>query len=297
MRQLRHPSFGLVGIAAVLALGAAACSNDGTAPGTLVLSQAQADSVSEELAFDAEDEISGATTSGIASYSAVAPAGPVTLSGPTQCMPTRTPASPANTDGDGVPDSVRLDFSGCIFSWPLETDTVRGTIDILDPTKAVADHAVERIFTNLALVRVFTISGKSSSATRNGTRMTSWDATTLQHSETNFRTDYVYRDGSTASHVKTWSSSFTADVPGSIQRDQTLPSGNWSINGTSSWTRGARAYSLTVTTSPPLHYNASCTVAPRFDSGTLTATVTRGGATMHVVITFTACGQYAVTRS
>jgi len=127
--------------------------------------------------------------------------------------------------------------------------------------------------------------------------MTSWDATTLQHSETNFRTDYVYRDGSTASHVKTWSSSFTADVPGSIQRDQTLPSGNWSINGTSSWTRGARAYSLTVTTSPPLHYNASCTVAPRFDSGTLTATVTRGGATMHVVITFTACGQYAVTRS
>ena len=43
--------------------------------------------------------------------------------------------------------------------------------------------------------------------------------------------------------------------------------------------------------------NATCTVAPRFDSGTLTAAVMRGGATMHVVITFTACGQYTVTRS
>src|SRR5207247_8544065 len=111
MRQFRHPSFGLVGIAAVLALGAAACSNDGTAPGTLVLSQAQADSVSEQLAFDAEDEISGATTSGIASYSAVAPAGPVTLSGPTQCMPTRPPAAPVNNDGDGRPGSVGPHFT------------------------------------------------------------------------------------------------------------------------------------------------------------------------------------------
>ena len=297
MRQFRHPPLGSLGIAAVLALGAAACSNDGTAPGAPLLSQAQADSVSEELAFDAEDQISGATASGIASNSAVAPAGPVTPSGPAQCTPTRSPASPTDTDNDGMADSVRLDFAGCVFSWPLETDTVRGTIDVLDPTKALPDHAVERIFTNLALVRVFTISGKWTSATRNGTRMTSWDATTLQHSETNFRTDYVFRDGSMASHVKTWSSSFTADVPGSIQRDAALPSGNWSINGTSSWTRGARAYSLTVTTNPPLHYNASCTVAPRFDSGTLTAAVTRHGQTIHVVVQFTACGQYTVTRS
>src|SRR5207244_13309614 len=112
---------------------------------------------------------------------------------------------------------------------------------------------------------------------RTGLRLTCWAATPLQHSETNFRTDYVYRDGSTASHVKTWSSSFTADVPGSIQRDAPLPSGTWSINGTSSWTRGTRSYALTVTTNAPLHHSASCDKVPRFDAGTPEAAVTRNG--------------------
>jgi hypothetical protein len=66
---------------------------------------------------------------------------------------------------------------------------------------------------------------------------------------------------------------------------------------TSSWTRGTRTYSLTVTTNPPLHYTATCTTFPRFDAGTLTAAITRNGQTMNVVIQFTACGQYTVTRS
>ena len=112
-----------------------------------------------------------------------------------RCAPTRTPASPADTDSDGVPDSVRIDFTGCVLSWPFETDTVRGTIDVLDPTPSVADHAVERIFTDVARVRVFTLSGKFTSETRNGTRLTHRDATTLQNTETNFRTDYVFRNG------------------------------------------------------------------------------------------------------
>ena len=54
---------------------------------------------------------------------------------------------------------------------------------------------------------------------------------------------------------------------------------------------------LTVTTSPPLHYNATCMTAPRFDSGTFTAVVVRGGRTSNVAIQFTACGVYTVTRS
>ena len=297
MRQVRPPTLGLLVIAGVLGLGAVACSNDGTAPGAPLLSQAQADSLSEQLTLDAEDEILGATASGDASFSAVAPTAPPSAGVTARCTPTRSPASPTDTDNDGVADSVRLDFADCVFSWPFETDSLRGTIDVLDPTKALPDHAVERIFTNLAHVRVFTISGKQTSETRNGTRMTSRDATSLQNSETNFRTDYVFRDGSTATHVKTWTSTFTADVAGSIQHDQALPSGTWNVNGTSSWTRGTRTYSLTVTTNPPLHYNATCTAFPRFDAGTLTAAITRNGETMNVVVQFTACGRYTVTRS
>ena len=97
--------------------------------------------------------------------------------------------------------------------------------------------------------------------------------------------------------MRTWESIFTADVAGSIMRDALLPSGTWSVNGTSSWTRGQRSYSLTVTTNPPLHYNASCTTAPRFDAGKLTAVVVRNSQTVTVTIEFTACGEYTVTRS
>lgn len=297
MLHLRSPSFIILGIAAVVALGAAACTTDGTAPGTPLLSQVQADSIAEQVTFDAEDENAGATMTGAAGSGAAASFAGIGPLGLSRCTPTRSPASPVDADSDGVADSVRVDFTGCVLSFPFETDTVRGTVDVLDPTRLVADHSVERIFNDLARVRVYTISGKSTSETRDGTRITHRDASTLQHSETNFRTDYVFRNGGTATHVKTWMSNFTADVAGSIQPEQPLPSGNWSIGGTSSWTRGSNTYSLTVTTSPPLHYNASCTEAPRFDSGTLVAVVARGGHTTTVSIQFTACGVYTVTRS
>ncbi len=80
-------------------------------------------------------------------------------------------------------------------------------------------------------------------------------------------------------------------------RSKPLPSGTWNIGGTSSWTRGAATYSLTVTTSPALHYNASCTAAPRFDAGTVVIVVMRGGRSATVTIEFTACGEFTTTRS
>jgi len=156
---------------------------------------------------------------------------------------------------------------------------------------------VQRSFTGLTRVRVYAISGKTTSETRNGTRTTRRDATTLESAETNLRTDYVFRNGATATHVKTWLSRFTADVAGAIESEQPLPSGTWSMAGTSSWTRGANTYALTVTTSPPLHFNASCGAGPRFDSGTLIVVVVRGGRTATVSIRFTGCGEYSVSRS
>ena len=114
MWQVRPSTIGALSAAALLALGA--CSGDGTAPRALVLSQAQADSLGEQLTLDAEDEIAGAAASGAASFSAVAaPVLSPSSSATVQCTPTRTPASPTDADGDGVPDSVRLDFAGCVF--------------------------------------------------------------------------------------------------------------------------------------------------------------------------------------
>jgi hypothetical protein len=264
------------------------------------MSQAQAESLATTVVADIAGEIGTATMDGAgglaatAPFDASAPAGSATA---TQCIPTETPNPVVNSDNDGVPDSVRFDYAGCVISRPLSIDSLSGTIDLIDPTKMTADHAVERVFTDFKRITVRLVSGAKSSVMDNGTRMASHDGTTLQSSETNFRTDYMFANGSTAEHVRTWESIFTADVAGSIMRDALLPSGTWSVNGTSSWTRGQRSYSLTVTTNPALHYNASCTDVPRFDAGKITAVVVRNSQTVTVTIEFTACGVYTVTRS
>jgi len=300
MRTIRQSLLALAGAGAALVLVTACNNESGTAPTTPVMSQAQAESLATTVVADIAGEIGTATMDGAGGLAATAPfdaSAPAGSAAATQCIPPETPIPVVNSDNDGVPDSVRFDYTGCVISRPLSIDSISGTIDLIDPTKLVADHAVERVFTDFRRVMVNLVSGKKSSVTDNGTRMASHDGTTLQSSETNFRTDYVYGNGSTAEHVRTWESIFTADVVGSIMRDALLPSGTWSVNGTSSWTRGQRSYSLTVTTNPALHYNASCTAAPRFDAGKITAVVVRNTQTVTVTIEFTACGVYTVTRS
>ena len=300
MRTIRQSLLALAGAGAALVLVTACNNESGTAPTTPVMSQAQAESLATTVVADIAGEIGTATMDGAGGLAATAPfdaSAPAGSAAATQCIPPETPIPVVNSDNDGVPDSVRFDYTGCVISRPLSIDSISGTIDLIDPTKLVADHAVERVFTDFRRVMVNLVSGKKSSVTDNGTRMASHDGTTLQSSETNFRTDYVYGNGSTAEHVRTWESIFTADVAGSIMRDALLPSGTWSVNGTSSWTRGQRSYSLTVTTNPALHYNASCTAAPRFDAGKITAVVVRNSQTVTVTIEFTACGVYTVTRS
>jgi hypothetical protein len=297
MLQFRNSSLGLLGFAAAVALGAVACSTPAAPSGFLTTQQASL--LSSAVALDAEGNVSDATTTGgTVAYTDAGPVGNVSQSSPVQCIPapTRTPpGTPADADADGVPDSVRFTLGACVLTYPAETDTLRGTIDILDPTPAVLDHAVKRIFTSVVRARLR--SGKLSYETANGTRMTTRDATTLTHTETNFRTDYVFPDGSAATHVRSWTSTFTADVASSIMADQTLPSGNWSISGTSSWTQGGNTYSLSASTSAAVHYNATCTATPRFDGGTLTVVVTQGSQTSTVTIKFTACGAFSATKT
>ncbi len=294
MPQLRKSSLGLLGLAATAALGATACGG-GTAPTTL-LTPAQAIFLGEAVWLDAESNISNATITGAtAVYNDAPPVGTVALSS-VQCTPSTAPASPANADADAIKDSVRFTFSStCVLNYPAESDTLRGIMDNLDPTPAMADNAVKRVFVGLVKARLR--SGKLSYETWNGTRMANWDANTLSHTETNFQTQYVFPDGTAATHLRSWTSNFTADVAGTVMADQTLPSGNWSISGTASWTQGGNTYSINLTTTVALHYNASCTATPRFDAGTLTAAVTKGTQSGTVTIKFLTCGSVSATTA
>jgi len=286
---------------AVATLAMAACSKDtNTAPTTPLLSKADADTLASTVVGDVIDELAtstmdGASGGGLASSPALS--APLAAATTMQCIPAKSPTPVVDADNDGVPDSVRFDYAGCVISFPLQLDSISGTIDLIDPTAATKDHSVKRVFTDFKRVTMLLISGDEMSITRNGVRQSSRDTTVLHSSETNFRTDFVGPKGGTWEHERTWESIFTADVVGSIQPNTLLPSGTWSVNGTSSWTRPKGTYSLTVTTNPALHYNASCTNAPRFDAGKITAVVMKNSQTMTVTIEFTACGQYTVTRS
>ena len=191
---------------------------------------------------------------------------------------------------------MRIDFTGCTFTGDGHTVTLSGSIDIVDPTPGTTDRAF-RTRSN-AFTRTVTNSttGTTRSVVENGVRSVVPTADQVQLADT-MTTEYTFASGTTASHVRKWLATFTADQAGSIQVGSRLPSGDWTIAGTSAYTSGTNSYSLSVTTSDPLHYNTSCSVEPRFDSGTLTVQVTKGTTSTTVTITFTGCGQYSVSKS
>jgi len=287
----KSQGFAVVVAAAVIG---AACSNS-TSPGsTGALTLAQGDTLSQVVTGDAQSDLDFATFSGAATV------GPETLrddilTGPPACV-SRSPASPTNSDSDRVPDSVRITFNDCVVVYPLSSDTVRGSIDVLDPTPTVTDHAWKHVFNDLTRVHVGA-AGRETIVDVNGSRQIIGDSAQLAFTSTNMSTTWQFPNGGTASHVRSWSLTFTADTAGTILPDSALPSGSLTIAGNSTWTRGSNTWMVVVSTPSPLHYSAACTVRPKFDSGTIDAVVTRGGNTSHLSIQFTACGQYTVTRT
>ena len=283
--------------AGTVAFAAFAACSDSTSPSS-TLTQAEANNVAEVVTTDAAQLPEGATfNSSTGAPFASGPMGaPVIDASAASCTPTKTPASPANSDGDPVPDSVHVDFAGCTFTNGTYTASLSGSIDFVDPTPTVTDRGLRTRYTNFTRSITNTATNETRSVKDNGTRTVVGSADALQLADT-MQTDYTFATGATATHVRKWAASFTADQAGSIQMGSPLPSGTLTINGSSTYTSGTNNYSLSVSTSPPLHHNAGCTVQPRFDAGTLTASVTKNGTTSHVTIQFTACGQYTVTRS
>lgn len=292
--RLRSLAAGATGAVLVLV---AACSTDNMAPKNQVpaLSRAQADSLGQVMVAEVQNELDGVTISGATFGPAfAAPLGPM-ADGGLSCIPTFSPMPIANSDSDRVPDSVRISFPNCAFADGSEADTISGSIDIIDPTPTVTDRARKMVFTDFRRVEVEDQRTRSSLV--NGARESLRDANEISQSETNFSTVFVFGDGDSATSNRNWNATFTADVPGSIQSDMGLPSGTLNIAGTATFTRDTNSFALTVSTNPVLHYNAACTVRPKFDAGTFQASVTKNGATSNVTIAFTACGTFTVTRS
>ncbi|HEX9704330.1 MAG TPA: hypothetical protein VGA20_03715 [Gemmatimonadales bacterium] len=278
---------------ALLAIAVASCDTIPGEPGSSVLSRAEADALAQVIATDLE---------GLPEAAAYDPAGEIPFgaapatSSTAECV-TRSPDPVVNSDDDPVPDSVRLTYTACVFSRPTVTVELNGIVDVLDLNPAVTDHAIRWVLRDFTRTVTFLMGGGTTTTVENGTRLVSATSSVLQHQLIDFTSEVTFPNGSTGLHEKDWATTFTADVAGSIAPRQRLPSGTWQIDGTSAWTHGDRGSSLDVSTEVPLHYNAECTAAPKFDAGTLVIVMSRGDRTATVTIQYTACGQYTVTRS
>ncbi|MGH7699998.1 MAG: hypothetical protein ACREMJ_05715 [Gemmatimonadales bacterium] len=288
MRTFHLPSFLVAAAVAV-----AACTEGPGSPENPALDAAEAQMLADVVAGD----VAGLPEA--AWYDATVGPPMLTAPGRTQhadCV-TRSPDPVVHSDDDPVPDSVRLTYSACVHSRPTVTVELNGIIDILDLHPTVADHAIKWVVTDFTRDVTQLISGGTVSTVENGTRIVEASSSALSHQLIDFRSEVTFPGGATASHEKDWATAFTADVEGSISPRQPLPSGTWVIDGTSTWSRGERSASLDVSTEVPLHYDAECTEAPKFDAGTLVIVMTRGDRTATVTIEYTACGEYSVTRS
>ena len=228
------------------------------------------------------------------------PGGPGQFFGRMPCRPTPVPDTPANVDGDRVPDALLLDFTGVSCSMGDVSVAMGGSLGIEDP--AIPGFGIRFVFTELSRTVTHQSVGASMSVTWNGTRQVvgspSSPGSQLTHTITNFMTDIVFPDANSASHLKNWNGMFVADVSGSIEHGMPLPSGVWSFDGNSTWVRNDDAsHEVIIETTTPLHFNAECTVRPRFDAGVIVAQVTRNGETTTITIEHTQCGQKIITRS
>lgn len=260
------------------------------------ITQALAQDMAEVIIEDQEAILDGSSVDPATGVVIASPASPA-MSAPPPCMPDITPNPPANTDGDAVPDSVRLDFAGCAFDRGNYSFLLSGLIHIIDPTAAPAGFGVKAIFDGFTRERTFVPTGRVVTAEFNGSRQVSGTADAVNHLITNFETTLTRPGLGTVVHTIDWNVTFTADVPGTIAHDQPVPSGTLNIAGASEWSRGPNeVFSMTVTTSG-LHFDAGCTVAPRLDAGSTALVITRRGESHTVVVEHTACGQFTVTRS
>src|SRR5438128_7094502 len=213
MRRMSRNVWRLAAGAITVALFAACSTSPVTSPQNPVLTQPEANAMAEVVATDAAALSQDATfdaATGMPFAVAPMPGAPAMATSSASCTPTRTPSPPTNSDGDPVPDSVRIDFTGCTFTGDAHTVTLSGSIDIVDPTPAITDRAFRtrsnaftRSVTNAA-------TGTTRSVVENGVRSVVPTANQVQLADT-MTTEYTFASGTTASHGRKWLATFTAD--------------------------------------------------------------------------------------
>src|SRR5438034_6527493 len=209
MRRMSRRVWRLVAGTITVALFTACSPDSPTTSPNPVLTQPEANAMAEVVATDAAALSQGATfdaATGMPFAVAPMPGAPALATSSATCTPTRSPSPPTNSDGDPVPDSVRIDFTGCTFTGDGHTVTVSGSIDIVDPTPATTDLAFRMRSNGLTRTVTNSATGTTRSVVEN-VRSVVPTADQVQLADT-MTTEYTFASGTTASHVRKWLATF-----------------------------------------------------------------------------------------
>ena len=209
---------------------------------------------------------------------------------------TRSPAQPADSDADRVPDSVTITYANCMTSGSNGSATVNGTVVITDGTPSAADFNFNATHSlNLVLTGAGTHAGEDATINLSGTRAAAGAASgssfTINDATAN---DATYTKASVTSHVsdsKTWNVTYTPDTawtPGTAH-----VAGGLSVTG--AWSVHVNEKSADATlTSTGLRVDPAC--PKKIVAGSIVATYAgSGGANATVTVSWAGCNNRTVT--
>lgn len=290
MRNPRTTRTPLLALGMIGALALAGCGDD-TGPSKTEITEGEAFQAGTLISGQVELMVNSFTVEDIANPTFFAPSQPG-MAAPPMLSAGPCPATDdlTDTDGDGIPDDVTFTYSpvDCSFG-----DAVSGVIE-LDGSIRVVDQSPTLVaFTGT--MSDFSVNfeeqgGDFVNTTVNGTRGVTVSPSSASLNE-NLTLDLVASSGgqTLAARLTTnWNADF--NTGGTIAADQDLPSGTFTLDGTTTWLFNGESLAFSVDTHTPLAYDAACAAEQRFTSGELRALVEGNDEGAFVRITYTGCG-------
>ena len=244
----------------------------------------------DDLGATARDEVE-ASLSALTLSSSLDPLG--TAQAPTAYTPPCvTPTTPADSDGDGVPDDAVYQFIAppCRFTgWRGGTLDVVGQLRVQDPTPSQAGFGYDGTVTSLRTRFTTADNEVIYDVTRNGTRVLSGSISQLVLTS-DLQVIRTFAGRPDAAVEKKWTLTYTPEH--SLQINTPIPGGTLDIAGTIVWDRGDEEFDLTVTTPTPLHYNDGCLdTVQRIDSGEMQLSGSFDGTEGTLLVRWSECGR------
>jgi hypothetical protein len=285
----------------VLALGLAACGEEGAPPGPGPfptdpppggLTAADAGPIADavipglHLSIEAITEPTPSVAGPLFGVAAAATlGGGARLSSPASC-PSFEPDPFPDADGDGVADRTTFSFDSAACDIEVSTGTIdrRGTFLVSDPG---AGPGYDLAFIGVGVI-VIPTGGASDEAESSGTRRLRGNASAVSLDEA---IDFQYRVNSipTLRHRTDWRVDFTAREPGRITA-AALPDGEFEVDGGLTLEEAGRRLDLVVQTLEPVVFDSGC---ESFESGTVRAYLQGREGGGEVRVTFNGCGTAA----